>query len=261
MTSIRKIISQYINPSHFYIYRKYFVKKFSPSDKNLFNYLKYYSYKKDCDITFLQIGGNDGIKGDPIHHFVERHHWKGYVLEPQKEVFENELKETYRNNDHINLINAAISDHSGSQQLYKISFSQNRWATGLASFKKENIIKNIDNGYIAMRAKEEGVTMPENIEDCIAVENVITLSFQDLISELESPNLDLIAIDTEGYDYNILKMIDFNLTTPDLILYENVSFSIEQKNEINSILSTNNYKVIDFDMNSIALKKHLAPTD
>ena len=41
------------------------------------------------DITFIQLGGNDGIYVDPIHkYYVNNQIWKGYVFEPNPEIFE-----------------------------------------------------------------------------------------------------------------------------------------------------------------------------
>ena len=31
---------------------------------------------------FVQVGANDGIYGDPLRTYIERHHWRGILVEP-----------------------------------------------------------------------------------------------------------------------------------------------------------------------------------
>jgi hypothetical protein len=46
------------------------------------------------------------------------------------------------------------------------------------------------------------------------------MSFQDLIQENHVKKIDLLQIDTEGYDYEIIKMIDFHEIKPHIIHFE-----------------------------------------
>jgi hypothetical protein len=55
-------------------------------------------------------------------------------------------------------------------------------------------------------------------------------------------HVNLLQIDTEGYDYNILKMIDFEGFSPDVINLEYVHLTREQVFEIQSILMEQQYK-------------------
>src|SRR5580698_10060540 len=44
------------------------------------------------DIFFLQIGAHDGLTKDPIAPLVRQHHWRGLLVEPQKQVFAQLIK-------------------------------------------------------------------------------------------------------------------------------------------------------------------------
>ena len=92
-----------------------------------------------ADFCFLQIGGNDGFVNDPIFRFVKRHAWKGIIVEPQKEVFTKKLSKTYRHEKNIVLENIAIAEKSGTKALYKLGFTNSRWATGLATFNRSTL--------------------------------------------------------------------------------------------------------------------------
>src|SRR5690606_41620417 len=112
--------------------------------------------KEIPNFQFLQIGGNDGFVNDPIFKFVKRFSWKGIIVEPQKEVFENRLSKTYRFEKNVILENVAIADKSGMRKLYKLGFSNARWATGLASFNRKTLEYQIERNYVARCAKREG---------------------------------------------------------------------------------------------------------
>lgn len=104
---------------------------------------------------FLQIGGNDGFIKDPIFKFVKKYPWKGIIVEPQKEVFNGNLKKTYRFEKKVILENLAIADKTGPKKLWKIALSDSRWATGLASFNRETLVYQIERNYVSDRLKEK----------------------------------------------------------------------------------------------------------
>jgi hypothetical protein len=56
---------------------------------------------------FIQIGAADGRIGDPIHHLVERHRWRGILVEPLPHMFAA-LRATYRHRPDLVLENVAI---------------------------------------------------------------------------------------------------------------------------------------------------------
>ena len=104
--------------------------------------------KAHADFRFIQIGANDGVSGDPIYRFIQEFDWTGILVEPQKEVFDTKLQILYGTNPKIHLENVAVAEEYGHMTLYKVAFSNSRWATGLASFKNSHIEKHIVNGYI-----------------------------------------------------------------------------------------------------------------
>ena len=74
------------------------------------------------------------------------------------------------------------------------------------------------------------------------------ISLSDLIKEQNIKHIDLLQIDTEGYDYQILKSIDFTIVKPTIISFEHgVRMGImtkEQLFEIQNLLMDNGYSVL-----------------
>ena len=211
-----------------------------------------HKYSKKNGIQFLQIGGNDGKIGDPVHFFIKRDRWTGIILEPQRNVFEHELKKTYKNNKRIRLINAALDQQDGSRILYKISFSNKRWATGLSSFVKSKLEDNVNAGYVDECAKKHQDNPPKDRKYYIAEEKVDCISFASLKEQFNIQKLNFLIIDTEGYDFEIIKMFDFKQFKPEVILYEHAILSNKDKLSCEKYLIELGYKLFSEGGNTVA---------
>ncbi|MGQ9620814.1 MAG: FkbM family methyltransferase [Bacteroidales bacterium] len=238
----------------FIFYCKYI---YRPRKGSIHEFTDFFS-KSRKTITVVQIGANDGINNDPIHKFIKRDHWQGVLLEPQKYVFEKYLKPLYEKTPEIITINAALDKTDGYKPVYKISLSNSRWATGLASFNREVLEKSLRSGYIARQAMKEGCRIPKNSADCIIEERAECISPETLIKKYRLEKINWLQIDTEGYDYEIIKMFNPAETRPEVIVYENIHLSDNQKKECRELLEKLGYTCRDFGPNSLAI---LNPSD
>ncbi len=211
-----------------------------------------YSQRKK-DFYFIQAGGNDGFMNDPVFRFIKKYGWKGIITEPQKEVFERRLKRTYRNAPNVILENIAISGKDEKKTLYKLGISRARWATGLAGFRKDTLIKQIEINYVARKAKKEGIRLPENPEDCIVSEEIRCLSLPTLMKRHGLPRLDLLQLDTEGYDFEIIRGIDFSHLTPGMISFETEHLKPEELQACEALLRKHHYRICKFKRDAIAI--------
>jgi FkbM family methyltransferase len=205
-------------------------------------------------VTVIQIGANDGINNDPIHKFIKRDHWQGVLLEPQKFVFEKYLKPLYRKTKGITVMNAALDTLDGSKPIYKIAVSNSRWATGLTSFNRKILEEAVRSGYIERQTKKEGCPLPENKDDYIAEESVECICTETLLKKAGIEKTDWLQIDTEGFDFEIIKMFNIGTTNPTVIVYENLHLSSDQREECINHLKTNHYVVRDYGANTLAMR-------
>ena len=203
----------------------------------------------------LQIGANDGFDNDPIHKFIMRYGWSGLLIEPQPKVFNKYLKKTYSKFPQISLLNAALSKDVSEKTLYVISFSDHRWATGLSRFDKETFSELIDNGYIARQAQMQGVDLPDSTKDYFASMKVRSVDFDSILHKYNIDKVDFLQIDSEGYDFEILKLFPLNKTKPRFINLEYSHFDEKTKKECDQLLTKNNYKCVqvDFDLFCVLL--------
>ncbi|MGH8476788.1 MAG: FkbM family methyltransferase, partial [Methylococcales bacterium] len=164
--------------------------------------------EKRNELFFVQIGANDGIIYDPIYPFVQQSKWRGVLVEPVRIYFDR-LKENYRGDDRFSFENIAISDRKEIRDFYRVQENiafLPEWVHGLGTFDPE----------VLMTHKW---AIPD-LERYVVKEKIECISFRDLIEKYQIGKIDLLLVDTEGYDYEILQQIDFERMAPGILLYE-----------------------------------------
>lgn len=194
--------------------------------KKVFNFRRILNsnFKLGDEFHFVQIGANDGISFDFLYDFVISRKSSGLVVEPIKEYY-NELVKNYNNYENIIKLNFAVHPTEKFAKIYKVNpqsfFKYPDWVKGIASFNfKHHLSLNI------------------NSED-ILIEEVECKPLMDIISD--NNRLDLLQIDTEGFDYEVMKMIDFDMIKPKLIKYEFVGLTDVDLKKSFDLLETNGY--------------------
>jgi FkbM family methyltransferase len=158
------------------------------------------------EFRFIQVGAFDGITKDPLRKYINKCGWRGVVVEPQAQAA-NQLRELYRGNDRIVILQAALDAKSGRRTLFTIdSAVAPSWAGGLASFQREIIVKHSD--------------LIPGLETMIREDAVECITFDDILRHLPSERVDLLQIDTEGSDAHILSLFPFHRVVPAIIHWE-----------------------------------------
>ena len=204
--------------------------------------LDYYSSHKE-DIFFIQVGSNDGVAGDPIHEFIKRDGWHGILVEPVEYLFRT-LVENYKGMTDLIFENAAISDKDGQKDFYYPRETSDKvpgWYGQIGSFRRDVILKH--------------QTDFPNIEDYIDTERVDTLTFDTLLTRHRVAKVDLINIDTEGYDVEIIRLIDFTKIHPDIVLFENKHLEGKDYRACNARLKKFQYDLFEDGADTIALAR------
>jgi FkbM family methyltransferase len=190
-------------------------------------------YRNNCpEFFFVQIGGHDGKKYDPIHHYVTSFSWKGIIVEPVAEYFAA-LKETYKSYANVVLVKGAICEANGRVTIHKVNPARSdlpAWSKGIASLDADHHKKS---------------NIPS---DAIVKEEVEGITFDGLLERYRVNHIDLLQIDAEGYDYRIIKSLPFSTVKPRLINFEhridqNV-MTTAQLGELTTLLISNGYRII-----------------
>lgn len=188
--------------------------------------------RNNQSLFFVQIGANDGKSFDPIYEFVTMNHERvrGVAIEPVNDYFE-QLKVSYRNYPNVITRNVAIHNTRKRMTIHRVDPSRIRqddlpkWAKGIASFDENH---------------HELSGIPA---DAIIRENVQCVSLNDLVKAHQIGTIDLLQIDTEGYDREIMLNIDFDIIKPKIIHFEHgLSAGIMTKKEFSNIADLLHHK-------------------
>lgn len=181
--------------------------------------------------VFVQIGANDGLTGDPLHGILSRRglNWRGVMVEPIRHLF-IQLQERYGSRAGLRLESAAIGEVDGTVAIYRVRTESGDplWLEQLAS---------LDRDVLARNAGQMGQSA-----DRIISESVPSLTVTTLLARNQVETLDLLIIDTEGWDWRILRQFDFRQLKPALILYEHQHLSAGDRDEAHAFLRRYSYE-------------------
>lgn len=208
------------------------LKNLPPSIDGIETVLYHYSMTKEHKCYFIQIGAYDGISNDLIYSCVNDFDWHGCLVEPIRENY-NQLTQNYlHKNGKLSFFNVAIGNNDGVAEMYTIQKNIDNalpeWCYQLSSFNYKTITSH---------TKYE-----PKIESSIGIQLVNIISFGTLLKKLNYPKVDILIIDTEGYDYEILKSIDWAIMQPDIIIFEYVHI---MRSELNAIFEI--FHLIDYN--------------
>jgi FkbM family methyltransferase len=227
---------------------------YTPRPGSLAHLLSTFSHLHGPGLTLIQIGANDGLKRDPLHKFIRRDGWRGVLLEPQRRIFERWLAPLHARNDRIETVNAALGPRDGEATLHCVAFSDARWATGLASFQREQVAAVLETEHARREAAREGVAIPTAPEARIRSETVPVLSPETLVERHGLGEPSLLFIDTEGFDYEVVKLFTGAGVHPRMVVYENDHLSHAEAAACQALLASTGYRVGHLGPNSFAVR-------
>lgn len=183
------------------------------------------------ELTFLQIGAYDGVVGDAILELIERYPLRGVLVEPQPSAFAR-LKKLHGNNDRLMLVNAAIDRKSGRRSFFVPAEGDAEFA----SLDRQHLLRH-------------GLHAHEIVEievDCLTID--------DVLQRAQCDTVDFLQIDAEGYDYEIIKSIDFHRLKPRILRFEYRHFPEQELTECLLMLGRHGYRFLTEKLDLIAIQ-------
>ena len=163
--------------------------------------------------TFVQIGAYDGQTSDPVFEYVQAGKMKCLLVEPIETSFQK-LKKLYDGVPHVQLMLAAVADSDGEMAMYKVregSQSESVPRGGLASFDKTHLLR-----HSIKESDIEQVRVP-------------CLTLKSLLAKAGFEKIDILQIDTEGFDSEVVKMALALDSLPGCIHFEHTNVNAETK--------------------------------
>ena len=194
-------------------------------------------------ITILQVGACDGANRDPIHHYVIRGFTNAILIEPNPLAYAR-LEKTYAGIPNVTLIQAAIGERDGTANFYRVKNTEQMaaqvdWNLLFASFYREHL--------------EHHGFKPDQIEQI----TVPCRSLKSLFVELDLKKIDLLQVDTEGFDATVVRMALNLPKRPDCINFEHVHLRTVDRQPLFDLLEANGYLLSHDTWNILAIQKLL----
>ena len=221
--NITKFIKKLI-PDNLFFYLKKFImrnQKFFGLNNLDEKILKYLDYNNGF---YIELGANDGISQSNTLHFEKYKNWKGILIEPIKQKYDQCVNIRSKRNYFFNC--ACVSDEFEGNKI-KLIYSNLRTMV----VDKKNLID--PNIHIS---KKDVKIYEKNYE--IECES---RTLNSILEEVNAPKLiDFFSLDTEGYEIEILKGINFVEYKFKFILIETPNINLVKK-----YLNSKKYELID----------------
>lgn len=225
--------------------------------------LDYHELVDALDTDHLKVvivGANDGKNNDPLYEYLATTQRKNTVvlIEPQQQLIPY-LQENYRFHPSAHIVNAAIGQE-GEMTLYGVKkeywgrldvpyakergWPDYRAPTGVASGNKDHVVNWLKKH------------LPE-VDTNDAIE-ALTVNSQSLDSALQSVGvhgpIDVLQIDTEGFDDEVIYSSNLAANRPKILFFEVAHLNEKRKNELVSFLNDMGcYRIFDISEDVIVL--------
>lgn len=186
------------------------------------------NFFKDKKGIFLDLGAYDGIDLSNTRALAEKG-WKGVCVEPNSNIF-IKLKENYKNNLDVFCFEFAIGEFDGKTKFH-----------------------NNDTYYSTIKESELERWVNEPFKFNLEEVNILTFSSFLNISPLKIFNF--INIDCEGVDYEILKQINLDEISCELICVE--TNSKETEKYIKYINQYKNFEVLHINAENLLMGRKI----
>lgn len=197
------------------------------------------------EVFFVQVGSNDGVQGDPIHDLViARENWRGIFIEPIHFLF-CRLRKNYGDCERFVFENVAIGTRSETKKFYYVSEKAKSelelpyWHDQLGSFDKNHITR----------------LLGDQMSPYIIEADVECQPLQAILDRNRVDAIDLLHIDTEGFDYKVLSQLDLKRYKPSVILFEHHLLTDDEFFKARKLLRTNGYRLVQYGNDTLALRR------
>jgi FkbM family methyltransferase len=195
---------------------------------------------------FVEIGANDGDHDDHLRPFILSRPWRGIMVEPVPYIFDR-LVRNYGGIDRVITANVAIAERDGTLPFYHLAEPDREererlpaWSDGIGSFSREAVLSH-----------GRAIT---DVDRRIVEQEVPALTFDSLCRSHDVERVDLVLVDTEGYDWRILQSIDFGTWQPRLVIYEHYHLSLDQQAACSAQLGEAGYETMEEGFDTFCLR-------
>jgi FkbM family methyltransferase len=185
---------------------------------------------QDPEFFFVQVGAHDGVRFDDLYGKVTAVKARGIVIEPLPRYFAR-LRMNYEDYPGVIPLNLAVHPTARQLTLHHVapeaiaSGGLLPWAGGIGS------LSPVHHQPLGIPAAAMTTT------------TVPCASLREILKDRAVSRIDLLQIDTEGFDVDVLEMIPFDLVRPRLIKFEHVALTPVARARASDVLELQGYDI------------------
>lgn len=184
----------------------------------------------------VQVGASDGSLNDPLADFLAALECRAVLVEPLPEAF-RKLSGRHAARPGIVCRQVAVDRVEGKRPLYTITGDCPYMGGQLTSFSRDHLLKN-------------GVK-PRHIKTI----EVPTVPLSRILSDAGIERIDLLQVDTEGFDDVIVRMALELPVPPRFINFEHLHLSKEAEGNLHRDLRSGGYSWVKSDWDTLAWQR------
>eukprot|EP00976_Prorocentrum_cordatum_P085642 1186181-Prorocentrum_minimum.AAC.3 len=219
------------------------------ADVDLQRSLEQLSERATRPFVVVQVGAHVGFtENDPVHVLAFKYNWKGVLLEPVPELYQ-QLVSNYGSNKALELKfeNVALGDFTGRAPFYQR--------------RNADFQRTADMYGAGLRTQMGSLRRTFGRKGHRIWVNTITLT--DLLEKHGFSHIDYLQIDAEGMDGVVVRQIPFPRVMPQVIQFERKHLNTSEQQESIQLLHENNYTVFkggapDFDVTAFSTSARAA---
>lgn len=182
----------------------------------------------------VEVGAHDGVQRDPLRRYLLTEKWTAYMLEPVPAVYER-LRRNVRRVPGARPLNLAIGAVDGPTPFFQVrpptpGETLWPWYDALGSFNRDVVLSHTH-------------LIPDIAARIFSVE-IPTATAATFLATHQLDRIDLLHIDTEGYDLHVLEQFDIALLQPFVVIYEHWHLSEVERDRASALLVESGYSVV-----------------
>jgi FkbM family methyltransferase len=204
---------------------------------------------RGSDVSFIQVGANDGVTSDPLYAHVHKHKWSGLVIEAVDEFFK-QLTENYAPIETVQCVKALCAEVRTPLTFFKVKNIDRLPSPelrGISSLSRDVIRGHFDSD----------ATFREFVEE-ISLEAV---PLDEVMRAHGVARTNILLIDTEGADLRVLRGFDLDRFQPDLVMMEYYHLSLGERQMLNTRMHAAGYQRVIGAMDVFFIKSELIDED
>lgn len=206
------------------------------------------------NLFFMQVGGFDGVSFDPLRPLITEGKMSGIIVEPIPDYFAK-LQLLYKDSDKVRTCNCAITEEDGERTMWRFKPSAIEQGilspvfSGISSLVMEDLLK--ETGTLGALYNDQ---IRATLHDLLESMQVPCRTFASVFKEYDVTRVDLLQIDTEGYDFVLLKCFDLAGLRPAIVHYESQHLSAADRQEAEDMLTNLGYRITSNAYDTLAVR-------